>query len=378
MPDFSNRLRKLRKERNLSQKKLAENLNFSRSTISNYEKNKRLPDIDILCQLAKFFDVSTDYLIGRTEIKNTFYQQVRHDSSVISFIVDPEDASFMDCNQAAVEFFAYPRKELLKMKVYETTLSSESKVREDIKKALQEKHRVFVAQHRTANEEIRDVQVTINSFRAANRTLLYCIVNDLTSYLRANKDLTDTVLKLVEKFSELCLRRFCYKREHQKGVAELAVAIGKKMELSEEQLTVLNISALLHDAGELFVPCEIMNKGDKLTAIEYELIKQHPEQGYELFKAIDYLKPVAEIILQHHERLDGSGYPAGLKGNQIKREARILAVADVLEAMTSDRPYRSAFNRKTALEHLIKYKGKKYDSTVVEAVIDLLKINQLN
>ena len=160
-----------------------------------------------------------------------------------------------------------------------------------------------------------------------------------------------------------------YTAGHQKRVAKLSVEIAKQMNLSSEQINCLYLSALLHDIGKIVIPSEILNRPGQLTEAEYKIIKSHPEIGYDILKSIPFPWPVAKIVLQHHERLDGSGYPAGLKREQILIESKILAVADVVEAISSNRPYRPSRGIEKALEEIVKNKGKLYDEKVVEICV---------
>jgi PAS domain S-box-containing protein/putative nucleotidyltransferase with HDIG domain len=162
-----------------------------------------------------------------------------------------------------------------------------------------------------------------------------------------------------------------YTAGHQERVARLACAIAGKIGLGEERVKGLRVAGLLHDLGKVSVPAEILSKPARLTPTEFNLIKAHPQTGYEILKGIDFSWPVAEIVLEHHERLDGSGYPRGLKGEAISLEAKILAVADVVEAMSSHRPYRAALGTDKALEAITKDKGTLYDPGVVDACVEL-------
>jgi len=135
----------------------------------------------------------------------------------------------------------------------------------------------------------------------------------------------------------------------------------------------LGFGALIHDIGKIAVPSEILTTPRRLTALEMELIRTHAQSGYDIMKDIDFPWPVAQMILQHHERLDGSGYPRGLRGDEILPEARILAVADVVEAMSSHRPYRPGFGIDKALEHIQECRGTLYDPQAVDACTDLFR-----
>lgn len=164
-----------------------------------------------------------------------------------------------------------------------------------------------------------------------------------------------------------------YTAGHQNRVAELAVAIAYEMGLDEERIEGIRMGASIHDIGKIQLPAEILSKPAKLSDIEYSLIQTHPEVGYDILKDIYFPWPVADIAHQHHERLDGSGYPQGLKGEEICLEARIVAVADVVEAMSSHRPYRPALGLDAALEEIENHRAVYFDSEVVDATLKLFR-----
>jgi len=163
-----------------------------------------------------------------------------------------------------------------------------------------------------------------------------------------------------------------YTAGHQKRVALLARLLAKKLGLPPGTIEGIYVAGTIHDLGKISVPAEILSKPATLTAIEFSLIKTHPDVGYEILKPIQFPWPIAEMVRQHHERMDGSGYPRGLKGEEILLEARILAVADVVEAISSHRPYRPALGLERAMEELKNGKGTLYDPQVVEACLELL------
>jgi putative nucleotidyltransferase with HDIG domain len=167
--------------------------------------------------------------------------------------------------------------------------------------------------------------------------------------------------------------RDLYIAGHQRRVAKLACAIAHEIGLNTEQLEGINLGATIHDIGKIHLPAEILGKPALLEDTEYELIKGHPEVGYKILKDIDFPWPIAEIAHQHHEHLDGSGYPQGLVGDAIILEARIVAVADVVEAMACHRPYRPGLGIDAALAELEKHKGKYYDPKIVDACQHLLE-----
>ena len=164
-----------------------------------------------------------------------------------------------------------------------------------------------------------------------------------------------------------------YTAGHQQRVARLATAIAREMGLSGEQVDGVHFGSLIHDVGKISIPAEILSRPGRLTEIEFMLIRTHPEAGYGMLKGIDFPWPVARMILQHHERLDGSGYPSGLKGDEIILEAKILVVADVVEAMSSHRPYRPGLGIEAALEEIERGRGVYYDPQVVDVCMRLFR-----
>ena len=188
---------------------------------------------------------------------------------------------------------------------------------------------------------------------------------------RAKQKLQKTLEKTIHALASAIEMRDPYTAGHQKRVTKLACAIAKEMGLSKEQIEGIRMAGLIHDIGKISIPSEILTKPGKLNDLEYSLIKTHPQAGYNILKGIEFPWPVAQIVLQHHERMDGSGYPQGLCGKDILLEARILAVADVVEAMSSHRPYRPAYGIDKALEEISKNKGILYDPEVVNACLRL-------
>jgi PAS domain S-box-containing protein/putative nucleotidyltransferase with HDIG domain len=177
----------------------------------------------------------------------------------------------------------------------------------------------------------------------------------------------------VEAIASALESRDPYTAGHQKRVADLAVAIAREMGLPESELVGIRFGALIHDLGKIQVPSEILSKPGKLSKLEFELIKTHPQAGYDIIKGIEFPWPVAAMVHQHHERIDGSGYPQGLKGEAIALEARILAVADVVEAMASHRPYRPGLGIDRALSEIQSKRGQWFCEKTVDACTRLFR-----
>jgi HD-GYP domain-containing protein (c-di-GMP phosphodiesterase class II) len=163
-----------------------------------------------------------------------------------------------------------------------------------------------------------------------------------------------------------------YTAGHQSRVADLACAIARSMNLSEDRIYGLKMASVIHDLGKLTIPGEILCKPGRLSGPEYAMIRTHVQSGYDILKKIDFPWPLADIVIQHHERLDGSGYPQGLCGEEILLEARILSVADVFETIGSHRPYRPSLGIQKAINELAENSGRLYDSDVVAACLELV------
>lgn len=164
-----------------------------------------------------------------------------------------------------------------------------------------------------------------------------------------------------------------YTAGHQKRVTQLASRIAQEMNLGEEEIVNIRLAGIVHDIGKIYVPVEILTKPGRLNDYEISMIRSHPRFGFDIIKETDLPKKIGEIILQHHERMDGSGYPAGLSGSEIHLESRILSVADVVEAMSSHRPYRPALGLEAALEEIDQHKGFLFDPDVVDVCLDLFE-----
>jgi PAS domain S-box-containing protein/putative nucleotidyltransferase with HDIG domain len=176
----------------------------------------------------------------------------------------------------------------------------------------------------------------------------------------------------VRALASMAEKRDPYTAGHQQRVARLACAVGRELGLSPESLEGLEVAGTLHDIGKVYVPAEILAKPARLSHMEMGIMKSHSEVGFEILREVNFPWPVARTVLEHHERLDGSGYPGGLKGTEISQEARILAVADVVEAMSSHRPYRAALGLPLALEEIKAGRGRLYDAECVDICLALM------
>lgn len=229
---------------------------------------------------------------------------------------------------------------------------------------------------------IKDIEVTVGWLfdDYGNPVGIQGSTRDISSRKRAEKELQVTLESLkkavgttIQVLVSALESRDPYTAGHQVRVAHLACAIAEEMGIDKGKVDGIRLAGSIHDIGKLSVPAEILTKPTKLSNLEFSLIKEHPQSGYEMLKHVESPWPLAEIIYQHHERMDGSGYPRNLKGDEILIESRILAVADVVEAMGSHRPYRASKGIEAALEEISKNKGKFYDDDVVDTCLKLFR-----
>lgn len=229
--------------------------------------------------------------------------------------------------------------------------------------------------------KIIPVSVNISRIQEGNTLMGTVVVMRDISQLKESEIAQKNSLKQLRRAFEetvaslaiMSEKRDPYTSGHQERVAELASRIAAKLSLPVEIIYSIKVAGLLHDIGKISIPAEILSKPTRLTDLEMSLVKTHPEAGYEILKGISFPWPVAQIVLQHHERLDGRGYPKGLFGDFILPESKIIAVADVVEAMSSHRPYRPALGFAKAIAEIVKGRGIVYDADVVDACIDIIK-----
>ena len=195
--------------------------------------------------------------------------------------------------------------------------------------------------------------------------------------IAARRALEQSLEHTIEAIAATLEVRDPYTAGHQKRTTRIAVAIGREMGLDEDRLKGLYVAGTIHDIGKIAVPVEILSRPGTLSEAEFAIIRIHPVAGYDIIKGIEFPWPVANIVRQHHERLDGSGYPDGLKGDAILLESRILSVADVLEAISSHRPYRAALGLEVAIDELRRYRGTRFDPQVVDTCLKLLNEGRL-
>jgi len=237
----------------------------------------------------------------------------------------------------------------------------------------------------TKEGEIRTVEMSVVETEWEKSKAYLASLRDITTRKRSEEKLSEANLELKTLMEELVnglMRtvevRDPYTAGHQKRVASLATAIAEELELPTKRIEGVRIAALIHDIGKINIPTDIMIKPGKISELEFDLIKSHSQAGYDIVKTIKFPWPIAKAILQHHEKLDGSSYPNGEQGDTIILEAKIICVADVVEAMCSHRPYRPALGKKRALEEITTKRNTLYDGKVVDACIKVMNESKFN
>jgi PAS domain S-box-containing protein len=293
------------------------------------------------------------------------------------------DYKLLQVNKVFCEMLGYTEQELTALTFVDITHP------EDVEKDVQLAEKVFKGEieayelekrYIKKNQEILWSDLTATVIRDHDGKSLYglAMIEDITDRKRAEEELRQSYVQLqrtlegtVHALVSAIEMRDPYTAGHQRRVTQLACAIAKEMDLDGEQIEGIRMAGLIHDIGKINVPAEILSKPSPLTELEYGLIKMHPQVGHDVLKTMEFPWPVAQIVLQHHERMDGSGYPQALSGDEIILEARILSVADVVEAMASHRPYRAPRGIDKALQEISQNRGILYDPEVVDACLTL-------
>ncbi|HER25223.1 MAG TPA: PAS domain S-box protein [Candidatus Atribacteria bacterium] len=301
----------------------------------------------------------------------------------IIFYRDTED-KIIRVSKTSADLLKLPIKDIIGKTTEELfpQEQAEKMKRDDREVIISGKAKRNIIQSYTASDGIRwqivDKVPYINKEGKINGVI--SLAKDITEQRNTEQKLQETLQRLqktmtavLDTISRIVEAKDPYTAGHQRRVSQLATAIALELNLPQDQLEGIRISSLIHDIGKIGIPIEILSKPTKLSDIEFSLIKAHPQLGYDILKSIDFAYPIAQIVLQHHERLDGSGYPEGLEGDNILFEAKIIGVADTVEAMSSHRPYRPALDIDIALEEISQNRGILYDPEVVDVCLKLFK-----
>ncbi|MEK7375251.1 MAG: HD domain-containing phosphohydrolase [Thermodesulfobacteriota bacterium] len=306
------------------------------------------------------------------------------DDSPLGVSIVTSDGETIYANQAILDIYGYDSVEELKRIPLKERYTPESYAEFEIRKGKRERGEFGPSEYAVSivrkNGKVRHVQVFRKEIFWNSVRQFQIIYRDITELKEAEGKLQDTLKSLrnsvsmtIQAMVSAVEIRDPYTAGHQIQSANLARAIATEMGLPRMKIDAIRIAGSIHDIGKLSIPAEILSKPKKLSEIEFSLIKGHAQKGYEILKNVESPWPLAEMVYQHHERMDGSGYPRGLKGEEILMEARILAVADVVEAMASHRPYRPALGIDAAMEEIEKNKGVLYDRDVAETCLRLFR-----
>ena len=251
-------------------------------------------------------------------------------------------------------------------------------VRDAFRSGTAQKHEAEMIDHKGRKRYFKGAAHVVSRNANGEATSVVKVYNDITDQKKTERELKRSMLQLrknlagtIQAMAMTVETRDPYTAGHQRRTSDIARNIAQQMKLSKQEVDGIRMAGVIHDLGKISVPAEILSKPGKIGATEFALIQEHPQTGYDILKGIDFQWPVAEIVRQHHERMDGSGYPFGLKSDMIRIEAKVIGVADVIEAMSSHRPYRPSLGTNKAFQEIMKNSGNLYDTDVVNATVNL-------
>jgi len=351
-------------------------------TISGYKSNNHWQAVGIVRDISK-----------RRQVEEALKEEQRQTRRIIdtardAFVGMDANGVITDWNPEAETMFGWRRKEAIGRIMAETIIPAG--FREAHAKGLKRflatgeegsvlnQHVEITALHRDGHTI--PVELSIVPVHTDDTLIFNAFIRDISirhnaqeALKQSRAQLRQSLIGTVVAVSRAVGARDPYTAQHQQRVSRLSRSIAQEMGLDAERIDGLRMGASIHDIGKINLPAEILSKPSKLTDIEYELIKGHAQVGYDILKSVSFPWPVADIAHQHHERLDGSGYPRGLKGEEICLEARIVAVADVVEAMSNHRPYRPSLGIDAALEEIETHRGTWFEPAAVDACVKLFR-----
>ena len=297
-------------------------------------------------------------------------------------ILDFDTGQIQDANPFVLSLLGFSREELVGKEIWEIGSILDKSIALQAFEIIKEKGYVRYENIplKTKGGELIQVEFVSNAYHVNGDKVIQCNIRDISNRkkleeenLKFQHSISISLHEVIETLANVIVARDSYTAGHQKRVANLASAIAAKLNLPLHTIEGIHLSALIHDIGKIAIPAEILTKPKALTNFELAMLRNHVQTGYDILKNIHFPWSVAQIVLQHHERIDGSGYPNGLKGDSICEEAKIIGVADVVEAISSDRPYRKSRGIEAALDEITTNSGKLYDARVVEACLKVFK-----
>ncbi len=363
--------------------------------IYNYVQKDNIDPTDLrrmLRQAAEYHDACVrsqeaererEKTVDNIEAVNKQFRSLLELSGDLILLFDVRLNQIVDCNAAACEQTKYSREELLTLSLSDIDVDLTDTGWIDIVQDVRIQNPYMIERvFQTAQGDLFPVELSFAHIALKSGEYISIVGRDITERKLAeeerktfNQKLHSSLMQTIQTVSLALEKRDPYTAGHQHRVTQIALAIANEMHAPTEELNGIRLGGMVHDIGKIYIPSEILTRPGKLTDIEFMMIKTHAQVGYDILKEVDFPWPIAQMVLQHHERLDGSGYPQGLQGNEILQEAKILAVADVVEAMASHRPYRSALGMEKALEEIKKNKGVFYDPEVVDICCQIMENN---
>jgi PAS domain S-box-containing protein/putative nucleotidyltransferase with HDIG domain len=343
-------------------------------------------DMSLLMGIAPQIGVSINNAVAYQKIKESEvrFRSLSENAPDIIYTLGIK-GEFTYINPAIETILGYKSEEILG-KYFGDIAKKEDALRYD--KAFQEvrngkqtiKEDIVILIHKDGSERYFSISGA-PSFDSKNNFIgLVGILKDLTDIRKSEMELKRSFEKLesvmsstIDAISIIVESRDPYTAGHQRRVTQLATAIAGDMGLSDEKIDLIRMGSLIHDIGKIYIPAEILTKPTRLNDIELSLIKSHPLVGYNILKQVDFIPAIVDMVYQHHEKIDGSGYPLGISGDEILLESRIITVADMVEAMASHRPYRAAMGTKAALEKIKQQRGITLDASAVDTCLKLFE-----